>query len=73
MEGSQWGRPGPGGRYWRDSAITGQGFFDKMVNTDRSSVSIMINRAVAVGRMHAANELIGALSANLIRWKSVNR
>ena len=27
----QWGRPGPGGAYWRNSAITGQGFFDKMV------------------------------------------
>ena len=30
-EGLQWGRPGPGGAYWRSSAITGQGFFDKMV------------------------------------------
>lgn len=29
-EGSQWGRPGPGGPYWRDRAITGQGFFEKM-------------------------------------------
>lgn len=29
-EGSQWGKPGPGGAYWRDSALTGQGFFEKM-------------------------------------------
>jgi len=29
-EGSQWGRPGPGGPYWRDRALTGQGFFEKM-------------------------------------------
>ena len=32
VEGTQWGKAGPGGAYWRDSAITGQGFFDKMVN-----------------------------------------
>ena len=32
VEGTQWGRPGPGGTYWRPSAITGQGFYDKMVN-----------------------------------------
>ena len=31
VEGTQWGRAGPGGAYWRDSALTGQGFFDKMV------------------------------------------
>jgi len=30
VEGIQWGKAGPGGAYWRDSAITGQGFFDKM-------------------------------------------
>eukprot|EP00096_Caligus_rogercresseyi_P010932 TRINITY_DN4138_c0_g1_i1.p1 TRINITY_DN4138_c0_g1~~TRINITY_DN4138_c0_g1_i1.p1 ORF type:complete len:276 (-),score=37.11 TRINITY_DN4138_c0_g1_i1:58-885(-) len=30
-EGSQWGKPGPGGTYWRNSAVTGQNFFDKMV------------------------------------------
>ena len=30
-EGLQWGRPGPGGVYWRESAVTGQKFFDKMV------------------------------------------
>jgi len=30
VEGTQWGKAGPGGAYWRDSAITGQGFFDKM-------------------------------------------
>ena len=30
-EGTQWGRPGPGGSYWRQSAVTGQRFFDKMV------------------------------------------
>jgi len=29
-EGLQWGAPGPGGSYWRPSALTGQGFFDKM-------------------------------------------
>ena len=36
LEGTQWGRPGPGGAYWRPSAITGQGFLDKMgwVTTD---------------------------------------
>ena len=33
IEGTQWGRPGPGGTYWRPSAITGQGFYDKMVTT----------------------------------------
>ena len=32
MEGLQWGRPGPGGAYWRHSALTGQNFFDKMVS-----------------------------------------
>ena len=31
MEGLQWGKPGPGGAYWRNSALTGQNFFDKMV------------------------------------------
>jgi len=30
VEGTQWGKPGPGGAYWRPSAITGQGFFEKM-------------------------------------------
>jgi hypothetical protein len=30
-EGTQWGKPGPGGPYWRQSALTGQNFFDKMV------------------------------------------
>jgi len=29
-EGLQWGKAGPGGAYWRNSAVTGQGFFDKM-------------------------------------------
>ena len=33
LEGDQWGKPGPGGAYWRPSAITGQGFFDKMVGS----------------------------------------
>ena len=32
VEGLQWGRPGPGGAYWRHSALTGQNFFDKMVS-----------------------------------------
>jgi hypothetical protein len=32
FEGTQWGRPGPGGTYWRESAVTGQNFFDKMVS-----------------------------------------
>jgi len=32
VEGTQWGKAGPGGAYWRNSALTGQGFFDKMVN-----------------------------------------
>ena len=31
-EGNQWGRPGPGGPYWRERTLTGQGFFEKMVN-----------------------------------------
>lgn len=30
VEGLQWGKPGPGGAYWRNSALTGQNFFDKM-------------------------------------------
>ena len=30
FEGTQWGRPGPGGTYWRPSAITGQRFFQNM-------------------------------------------
>lgn len=29
-EGNQWGRPGPGGPYWRERTVTGQGFFEKM-------------------------------------------
>ena len=29
--GGTWGKPGPGGAYWRQSALTGQGFFAKMV------------------------------------------
>ena len=37
LEGNQWGRPGPGGTYWRDSAVTGQNFFDKMVSSSNSS------------------------------------
>ena len=32
LEGTQWGKAGPGGAYWRDSAISGQGFFNKMVH-----------------------------------------
>merc|ERR1711962_1303844 len=28
--GGHWGKPGPGGAYWRSSALTGQGFFEKM-------------------------------------------
>ena len=24
------GKPGPGGSYWRESALTGQGFYEKM-------------------------------------------
>ena len=31
LEGAQWGKPGPGGSYWRQSALTGQGFHEKMV------------------------------------------
>ena len=34
VEGLQWGRPGPGGAYWRNSALTGQNFFDKMVTLE---------------------------------------
>jgi hypothetical protein len=30
FEGMQWGRPGPGGVYWRPSAVTGQRFFQNM-------------------------------------------
>ena len=33
LEGAQWGKPGPGGSYWRQSALTGQGFHEKMVRT----------------------------------------
>ena len=29
--GGTWGKAGPGGAYWRQSALTGQGFFAKMV------------------------------------------
>ena len=32
-EGSQWGKAGPGGAYWRQSAITGQGFLDSLVGS----------------------------------------
>ena len=38
VEGLQWGKPGPGGAYWRNSAVTGQGFFDKMVNYTHDSL-----------------------------------
>ena len=41
-EGLQWGRPGPGGAYWRSSAITGQGFFDKMVGGQHAWTSFGI-------------------------------
>ena len=30
--GGTWGKAGPGGAYWRQSALTGQGFFAKMVS-----------------------------------------
>jgi len=39
----QWGRPGPGGVYWRDSAVTGQKFFDKMVSIVRFQVILLVN------------------------------
>ena len=42
VEGLQWGKPGPGGAYWRNSAITGQGFFDKMVRN-----SLALNTGLA--------------------------
>ena len=31
--GGTWGKAGPGGAYWRQSALTGQGFFAKMVSS----------------------------------------
>ena len=37
-EGEQWGKAGPGGAYWRPCAVTGQGFLDKMVNTDGDDI-----------------------------------
>ena len=43
VEGNQWGKPGPGGCYWRDSALTGQGFYEKMVSRGRSSHQIQNN------------------------------
>ena len=39
-EGLQWGRPGPGGTYWRNSALTGQNFFDRMVSPPFSSTGL---------------------------------
>ena len=38
-EGNQWGRPGPGGPYWRERTLTGQGFFEKMVSKQKITVS----------------------------------
>ena len=49
-EGTQWGRPGPGGAYWRNSAVTGQGFFDKMVSKidQQNQIQLLLNgRAVS--------------------------
>jgi hypothetical protein len=42
VEGTQWGKTGPGGAYWRDSAITGQGFFDKMVKRAQKRLNCII-------------------------------
>eukprot|EP00090_Calanus_glacialis_P021912 TRINITY_DN33788_c0_g1_i1.p1 TRINITY_DN33788_c0_g1~~TRINITY_DN33788_c0_g1_i1.p1 ORF type:complete len:454 (+),score=113.33 TRINITY_DN33788_c0_g1_i1:334-1695(+) len=50
VEGTQWGKPGPGGAYWRNSALTGQGFFDKMgwnSSTDPRKRDIQIRRGEA--------------------------
>ena len=33
--GGTWGKAGPGGAYWRQSALTGQGFFAKMVKNSK--------------------------------------
>ena len=37
VEGNQWGKPGPGGSYWRESALTGQGFYEKMVRNNHEA------------------------------------
>jgi len=50
VEGTQWGKAGPGGAYWRSSALTGQGFFDKMgwnTTTDPRKRDIQIKRSEA--------------------------
>jgi len=50
VEGTQWGKQGPGGAYWRDSALTGQGFFEKMgwnTNTDPRKRDIHVRRSEA--------------------------
>ena len=41
VEGNQWGKPGPGGSYWRESALTGQGFYEKMV---RNNIQLQLFR-----------------------------
>ena len=48
-EGLQWGRPGPGGVYWRESAVTGQKFFDKMVREINFNMKYLnMNKIIAL-------------------------
>ena len=60
MEGLQWGRPGPGGAYWRHSALTGQNFFDKMVSIVTEANSEHRNRAEAILQLGDKGEAIHA-------------
>ena len=48
MEGLQWGRPGPGGAYWRHSALTGQNFFDKMVSIVTEAILQLGDKGAAI-------------------------
>ena len=47
VEGEQWGKEGPGGNYWRESALTGQGFQKKMVL--KEAKNLILNRAARAG------------------------
>ena len=48
LEGAQWGKPGPGGSYWRQSALTGQGFHEKMVRTNFQILSLISYLTIAL-------------------------
>lgn len=47
-EGLQWGRPGPGGVYWRQSALTGQRFFDNMVGGLLNSEAFFLEKTFKI-------------------------